>query len=141
MKKTHIRVLALCLALVMLAVTACSCGGSGKTMMSIGKQKLSINIYELMLSRYRGTMEYNYPEAAKSDFWDIVIDSKGTTYNDYFTASIYDNAKTYVCAMYVFEEIEKLTLPKGTLDVIDEEMKKMVDELIVAHGDYLPKFI
>ena len=129
MKKTHIRVLTLCLALVMLAVTACSCGGSGKTMMSIGKQKLSINIYELMLSRYRGTMEYSYPEAAKSDFWDIVIDSKGTTYNDYFTASIYDNAKTYVCAMYVFEEIEKLTLPKGTLDVIDEEMKKMVDEL------------
>ena len=129
MKKTSIRALALCLAMIMLAVTFCSCGGSGKTMMSIGKQTLSVNMYELMLSRYRGTMEYSYPDAAKNEFWDIVIDSTGTTYNDYFTASILDNAKTYVCAMYVFEEIEKLTLPKGTLDVIDEEMQKMVDEL------------
>ena len=78
MKKTHIRALALCLALIMLSLTVCSCG-SGKTMMSIGKQSLSINMYELMLSRYRGTMEYSYPEAAKSEFWDIVIDSTGTT--------------------------------------------------------------
>lgn len=129
MKKTHIRALSLCLCALMLVVTLISCGSSGKTMMSIGDQKLSINMYQLMLSRYRGTMEYSYPEAAKDEFWDIVIDSTGTTYNDYFTASIYDNAKTYVCAMYVFEEIEKLTLPKGTLDVIDEEMEKMVEEL------------
>ena len=129
MKKTFIRALSLCLCLLMLATALCSCGSQGKTMMSIGDQTLSVNMYQLMLSRYRGTMEYSYPEAAKDDFWDIVIDSKGTTYNDYFTASIYDNAKTYVCAMYVFEEIEKLELPKGTVDVIDEEMKKMVDEL------------
>lgn len=129
MKKTFIRALSLCLCLLMLATALCSCGSRGKTMMSIGDQTLSVNMYQLMLSRYRGTMEYSYPEAAKDDFWDIVIDSKGTTYNDYFTASIYDNAKTYVCAMYVFEEIEKLELPKGTVDVIDEEMKKMVDEL------------
>ncbi len=120
-------VLGLCLAVLSLSLVGCS--GSGKTMMSIGDQTLSINMYELMLSRYRGTMEYSYPEAAKNDFWDIVIDSSGTTYNDYFTASIYDNAKTYVTAMYVFDEVEKLKLPDGTLDVIDEEMEKMVDEL------------
>ena len=100
MKKTHIRARSLCLCALMLVVTLISCGSSGKTMMSIGDQKLSINMYQLMLSRYRGTMEYSYPEAAKDEFWDIVIDSTGTTYNDYFTASIYDNAKTYVCAMY-----------------------------------------
>lgn len=129
MKKTHIRVLSLCLCVLMLATALLSCGSSGKTMMSIGKQELSVNMYQLMLSRYRGTMEYSYPEAAKDDFWNIVIDSTGTTYNEYFTASIFDNAKTYVAAMYVFEEIEKLELPKGTVDVIDEEMKKMVDEL------------
>lgn len=129
MKKTPIRALAILLALMMLVCALGSCSRSGKTMMSIGDQKLSINMYQLMLSRYRGTMEYSYPEAAKDEFWDIVIDSTGTTYNDYFTASIYDNAKTYVCAMYVFDEIEKLTLPKGTLDVIDEEMEKMVEEL------------
>ena len=129
MKKTYIRLLALCLCLLTLAASLLSCGTSGKTLASIGKQKISVNMYQLMLSRYRGTMEYSYPDAAKNEFWDIVIDSTGTTYNDYFTASILDNAKTYVCAMYVFEEIEKLTLPKGTLDVIDEEMQKMVDEL------------
>ena len=129
MKKTPIRVLSLCLCVILLAAALLSCGSSGKTMMSIGKQTLSVNMYQLMLSRYRGTMEYSYPEAAQDQFWDIVIDSTGTTYNDYFTASIYDNAKTYVAAMYVFEEVEKLELPKGTVDVIDEEMQKMIDEL------------
>ena len=87
MKKTPIRALAILLALMMLVTALGSCGRSGKTMMSIGDQKLSINMYQLMLSRYRGTMEYSYPEAAKNEFWDIVIDSTGTTYNDYFTAS------------------------------------------------------
>lgn len=129
MKKTYVRALALCLSVLLLAASFFSCGNSGKTMMSIGGQELSVNMYQLMLSRYRGTMEYSYPEAAQDQFWDIVIDSNGTTYNDYFTASIYEDAKTYVCAMYVFEEIEKLELPKGTLDVIDEEMEKMVQEL------------
>lgn len=129
LKKTKTRVLSLCLCLLMLLSCFSACGTSGKTMMSIGKQELSINMYQLMLSRYRGTMEYSYPEAAKSEFWDIVIDSTGTTYNDYFTASIYDNAKTYVAAMYIFEEVEKLELPEGTLNVIDEEMKAMVTEL------------
>ncbi|MBQ7321817.1 MAG: peptidylprolyl isomerase [Clostridia bacterium] len=129
MKKTYIRLLALCLCLFTLAASLLSCGTSGKTLASIGKQKISVNMYQLMLSRYRGTVEYSYPEAAQNDFWDIVIDSSGTTYNDYFTATILDNVKTYACAMYVFEEIEKLKLPDGTLDVIDEEMRKMVDEL------------
>ena len=129
MKKTLIRVLSLTLCALMLASSLLACGTSGKTMMSIGKQELSINMYQLMLSRYRGTIEYSYPEAAQDQFWDIVIDSTGTTYNDYFTASILENAKTYVAAMYVFEEVEKLELPKGTIDVIDEEMKKMVEEL------------
>lgn len=129
MKKTHIRLLTVMLCIAMLCGVLSGCGSSGKTMMSLGKQTLSINMYELMLSRYRGTMEYSYPEAAKEDFWNIVIDSSGVTYNDYFTASILDNAKTYICAMYVFEEIEKLELPKETIAEIDEEMQTMVDEL------------
>ena len=131
MKKTYVRALALCLSVLLLAASLFSCGNSGKTMMSIGGQELSVNMYQLMLSRYRGTMEYSYPEAAQDQFWDIVIDSNGTTYNDYFTASIYEDAKTYVCAMYVFEEIEKLELPKGTLDVIDEEMEKISKHFVI----------
>lgn len=128
-KKTYIRLLSLLLCVAMLCGTMTACGGGGETMMKLGDQKLSVNIYELMLSRYRGTMEYSYPDAAQDQFWDIVIDSSGVTYNDYFTASILDNAKTYICAMYVHDEVEGLTLPEETIKGIDEELRTMIDEL------------
>ena len=116
------------MSLMLLVGLLASCG-SGKTLMTIGKEKLSVNMYRLMLSRLRGTMEYSYTEASGDAFWNIVIDSSGKTYNEYFTQSVLENAKTYLCAMYVFDEVEKLTLPESTVTSIEEEIDSMILDL------------
>lgn len=127
MKKTIRRLLALLLCISLLSVALLGCG-SGKTLMSLDGCDLSLNIYRLMLSRLRGTMEYNYSEAANSTFWDIIIDADGTTYNDYFTASVLENAKTYLAAVYVHDKVEKMTLPESTLTAIDEEIAGLMND-------------
>ena len=80
MKKRLIRLGALMLALLTLVMSAVSCS-SGKAVMSLGKQKISSNLYELYLSRQKGTLctTYYYGAKAKYDeFWETTIDTDGT---------------------------------------------------------------
>lgn len=133
MKKTTLRITAAVLALVMLCLSAVSCS-SGKTLMSLGKQSISLNLYELYLSRQKGTLctTYYYGSKAKYDeFWQTTISVDGTTYNDYWTSYILECAKIYLAALYMFEEEYKLELPQSAMNEVQEKL----DELILTDGD------
>lgn len=133
MKKRLIRPIALILALLTVVMSAVSCS-SGATAMSLGKQKISSNLYELYLSRQKGTLctTYYYGAKAKYDeFWETTIDTDGTTYNDYWTSYMVECIKIYLAALYMFEEEEKLTLPASYTDQIEEELY----ELVIGDGD------
>ncbi len=130
MKLKFISLICLLLAVLMLTVS-CS---SGNALMSLGKQDISLNLYELYLSRQKGTLctAYYYgAEAAKDSFWDTQISTDGTTNNKYWTEYILQCVKIYLAAMYMYEEEYDLSLP----DSAEEAVKEKLDELVATDGE------
>lgn len=130
-KKTYfgrffVRTLACVLALMLCGMLLAACSSGGETLMKLGSHKLSVNVYELLLSRMKGTLARTFgTDVLKDSFWNTTISTDGTTYNDYFTASVLDNAKTYLVALYLFDYYG-LELPDSTIEAIDEEMEGLV---------------
>ena len=119
LKKYAPRILAFILVLSMLLVGMIGCSSSGETLMKLGDQELSVNMYELLLSRMKGTLMYNGHPTDSADFWNTIISTQGSTYNDYFCLSIQDEAKKMLIKLYLFEEVYELTLPQSNYDAID----------------------
>ena len=119
-KKVLLRITLCVMALLLMLTAVVGCSSKGDTLMQIGKQKLTVNMYELLLSRMKGTLTYNdYPTDSES-FWDTIISTQGATYNDYFCLSMQQEAKLMLVKLYLFEEVYKLTLPEKNYAEIDE---------------------
>lgn len=132
MKKTILRIVCCLLAVVTLGLSLTGC--SSDKVLTLSKQSISLNLYELYLSRQKGTLctTYYYGSKAKyDDFWQTTISTDGTTYNDYWTAYILQCVKSYLAALYMFEEEYKLTLPQSAIDEVDEKLA----ELVTGDGD------
>lgn len=130
MKKSIVRGVALILSLVMVAVCFAGCGSKGKTLMVLDqdgtKVKLSVNLFQLYLSRLKGQMAVAGEDVLNSNYWDAWISQDGTTRNDQYTNYILEEAKTYLAALYLFEKND-LKLPNETLDAIDAELAELMD--------------
>ena len=130
MKKIIKRVATVAVCILLLVSCLAGCSQKGKTLMELDGETLSLNTYMLFLSRIKGTLSStaNFGSSASKDsFWDIVMNSDGTTtYNDYYCNMVLDSAKAYLAAMYIFEE-EGLKLPKEYKDAINEEMDRLVE--------------
>lgn len=124
MRRALCLVLVLCMTLTMLL--SCS-SGKGKTLMRLGDTTLSVNLYELMLSRMKGTLAYNDYEVDSDEFWDYIWNAEGATYNDYFLESIREAAKTTLVKLYLFEEVYDLTLPQSKIDEVDVYMADLLE--------------
>ena len=132
MKKNSFLGKALCLVLALVTVL-CMCIGcsnsSGKPLLKLGDTSLSVNIYELYLSRMKGMLCSGayFGETAKPDgFWDTWYDvAKKQTYNDFYSDIVLEDAKTYLAIMNVYEE-EGLELPKSTVEKVDKEIEEMM---------------
>ncbi len=118
------------LALVLSASCLFGCSSLGEPMMTLGDSELSVNLVTLFLSRYKGVLSVSLSESQTDSFWDTIVDNKqGVTNNDLYTEAGFNMAKTYLAALYVFEQ-RGLSLPDETLDAVDER----IDELIDAAG-------
>ena len=126
-QRVLLRVLSLFILLVLSLSVLVSCAGAkGKTMLTYDSGKITVNEYELLLSRMKGTVARVNNNAVKDSFWDTTIGLDGTTYNDYFTAQVLDTAKTYAIALELFEQ-NKLELPKSAIDAVDKEMDGLLN--------------
>ncbi|MBQ8344966.1 MAG: hypothetical protein IJY42_01725 [Clostridia bacterium] len=124
--KTMVAVLlSLCLLLASLA----GCGAKGKTLLELEGSELSVNLFTLFLSRMKGNLcsSYSFGESALSpSFWDIQMNENGQTYNDYYTDKVLSDSKTYLAALYLFEE-QGLKLPDSYVQEIDAELQEMLE--------------
>ncbi len=133
MKRNVTRVIAFLSALIMIVTCFAGCADKGEPLMKIEDSEISVNLFKLYLSRMKGMLcsSYSFGAAATKDsFWDTIASADGTTYNDVYTEAVLDNAKTYLCALYEFDQ-RGLKLPKATVDEIDED----IDELIEYYAD------
>ena len=140
--RSLIRAVSLLLVSLLLLGALTSCASRGKTLLTLDKDgvkvTLSVNVYEFMLSRWKGACiqgqaSENGITADKEAFWDMIDKFNGSdlqTRNDFYNSAILENCKTVLAALWLFEK-EGLALGKETLDTIDEYM----DELVTSYGD------
>jgi hypothetical protein len=110
-----------------LALSLVCCGSSGRTLMTLGDQSMTVNTYELLLSRMKGTLEYSGYPTDEDAFWDQIVSTKGATYDDFFCDSIQNEAKKILVQLYLFEQVYDLTLPQARYDAVDQLMSDILE--------------
>ena len=125
--KKIIRIAACLLAAVMMTLSFASCDGTGNTVMELGGTVITENMIEFWLSRYKAQFVWYYGDIICQQydldnieqFWHIEDENgSGKTYDEIMSEFIYENAETYLCALYLFDQYG-LSLPKETEDEID----------------------
>lgn len=130
------KITAFALALLLLSLSLVGCGGLGTPVMELGGTEITANMIEFWLSRYKAQFVYYYGDAVCSQygldnveqFWPIAADeSTGQTYDDVMSGFIYENAETYLCSLYLFDQFG-LSLPKETEDDVDDYIAQLLEE-------------
>ena len=141
MKKMFVRITAIFVVLLMLALPLSSCT-SGKKLLTLkadGKTySISVNLYELMLSATKGNLDaYNYTlqglRPSQDAFWEIMDTYDGKTFetsNDFYRKKVLDDCKSYLLSLYLFDKFD-LELSESA----KEEIEDLMDELIKTDGD------
>ncbi len=141
MKRSMFRLAALTLALLMCLLTVTSCASSGKKLLTLKKDGISVsfsvNLYQLLLSRSKGTLcaanvTQNGVTAAYNAFWDYQDKFDGVnfqTYAEYYQNIVLNTCKANLVALYLFER-EGLSLTDAQL----EQISKMMQELVRTDG-------
>ena len=128
MKRCTIKLLLLLVVCSLCLGTLAGCSGKhGKTLLSLEDTTLSVNIYQLLLTRMKGTLAKHQYQVDSDAFWATVVDKNGSTYNDYFRLTILENAKTYVVGAYLFDHVYGLTLSDDAIAAIDAELAEFVE--------------
>ncbi|MBO5293902.1 MAG: hypothetical protein J6B71_01445 [Clostridia bacterium] len=142
MKKTLLRLTALLTACLLLLLTATACASQGKALLTLEKDgikvSLSVNLYQLMLSRAKGNLVANGITAngitADQDaFWNYSAKFDGEniqTQDEYYLASVLNTCRNYLVVLYLFEK-EGLTLSSAA----EEEIEDRLEELILTDGE------
>ncbi len=123
MKTTLRRVAAVCLAagLAIGSVTSLVSCSNTQAIATLGDQEITVHMYQFLLSRIKGTLGRNGYSVTSDDFWNTVVESDGTTYDEFFRETALSQVREYLAALALFEE-EGLTLPQSEYDRIDEEI-------------------
>ncbi len=120
----------LILAIVGMLCVTCfvSCSSTGKKLMELEDEEISVNMIMFMMSRMKGSIVASVGTKAESNsYWDTVMNaSTGQTYDAYYTEQVIESAKTYIAALHMFDELG-LELSKETKDEIDAEMDRLVE--------------
>jgi len=128
MKKT-IKLIVVALVLCLLFATVVSCKANNKPVMSIDGKTLSLNTYEFLLSRMKGTLYYYGFDVTSDSFWKTIISADGMTYDDYFSTSVLEQASRYVIADYLFDENGQSFTEED-----EETVDKLMNTLVEAAG-------
>lgn len=140
-KKLLIGVVALVLVCAIVLIAVLSCSSSGKPVMTLEKDgikvTLSVNLYELMLTRMKGVLyvsgfTHNGLDPTSPLFWDYQDTFDGKTFqsiDDYYCDLVLENCRTYIAVLYLFEKhVGKLS------DADEAAIDKLMDELVLTDG-------
>ena len=129
------RIIAILLASLLLILPLAGCSSFGEPVMELGGTEITANMIEFWLSRYKAQFIYYYGDAVCAQyglkdiekFWSIKSDTDSDkSFDDVMSEFIYENAKTYLCSLYLFEQFG-LSLPKETEKEIDDYMQELMD--------------
>ena len=127
MKKKLVAVLA---ALLCCVVLFSACASHGKTLIKAGKEEISVNVFQLYLSRMKGSLAQSGANVTSESYWKGYISIDHTTVAEYYTAQVLEGLKHIAAAMILFEK-KDLKLPQSTIDEIDA----WIEEVIATDGE------
>ncbi len=127
MKTIIRRSMALLLGLSLLtgSLALTGCADRGPTLAELEGNEISVNLYQFMLSRVKGTLSRAGYSVGSDAFWDTIVDANNTTYDEYFRQAALTDTRRYLAALVLFEEYD-LTLPESEYDRIDKELEEYV---------------
>lgn len=120
-----VKSIAVILALSLICCFFVSCSSYGKPIMTLADKSISVNVYQLLLSRMKDNVETYYDKATTSSFWDTKISLDGSTYADFFEASVLEQASLYLSAEYLFDR-NGLILEDERVEKVDALMETLV---------------
>lgn len=127
--KKIMKILSFLLVMCLVFGACISCSSKGEVMMSFEEKTLSVNAYELLLSRMKGALyTYGY-EVDKGSFWKTVISADGMTYDDYFCITIMEEASRYLIADHLFD-----LYGLSVTEKMESELEKVMDSLVEKAG-------
>lgn len=134
MKKNRMikRLIPRAVAIVLMLATLCVCVVSCSEyqvkdpVLEYGEHKISLAMYEFMLSRMKGSLARNKYDVNSEEFWSKTHAGTDMTNEEYYHDSILTTCKNYLAALIMFEQ-NGYTLPESTLADIDEEISFYID--------------
>ena len=124
------KLLALVAALLCCVMLFSACASHGKTLLTAGKEEISVNVFQLYLSRMKGSLAQSGAAVTSDAYWKTYISTDHTTTAEYYTTQVLEGLKHIAAAMILFEK-ENLKLPQSIVDEIDA----WIDELIATDGE------
>ncbi|MBQ8396635.1 MAG: peptidylprolyl isomerase [Clostridia bacterium] len=128
MKRFNRAVRALCAVLAIVLCLGCmaGCSSRGEVVMELGNQSITANMYAFWLARYKAFFVYYYMNNQESDeMWNLAVGENGKTLNETFTDYVKDNARTYVAALYLYDQYG-LKLSAAAKQQIEDDMAELV---------------
>lgn len=123
------RITVLVAALLATLLLFSSCASHGKTLIKAGKEEISVNVFQLYLSRMKGSLAEAGYAVADEKYWNTYISTDHVTTADHYTSRVLEGLKHIAAAMILYEEYG-LKLPKETVEEIDA----WIDDLIEIDG-------
>ncbi len=125
MKKTMIAVLALLLTLCLLLG---GCANHGQTMIEAGDSEISVNVFQLYLSRMKGSLASAGENVGSADYWKQYVNLDGQTYSEFYTQQVLSGLKQIAAALYLYDALG-LSLESGAEDAIDQWIDALIEQV------------
>ena len=127
MKKITTTLLALLLALIFVLG---GCSAHGATLITAGDNEISVNVFQLYLSRMKWSLYAAGENVNNSNYWQQYITLDGMTYNDHYTTHVLTGLKQIADALYLYDEMG-LSLSEQDEATIDA----LIEAYIAQDGD------
>lgn len=120
----------LILLLLTLCLLLCGCENHGATMITAGDGEIevSVNVFQLYLSRMKGSLHASGEKVNDSEYWETFIALDGETRKDYYTNHVLEGLRQQVAALLLYEELG-LSLSEEEEEAIDEWIDALIEEV------------
>ena len=123
MKKITLALLALLLAL---SFVLSGCSAHGVTLITAGDNQISVNVFQLYLSRMKWSLYATGENVNNPNYWNQYITLDGKTYNEHYTSQVLEGLKQISAALYLYDELG-LSLSAEDEALIDELIETFIE--------------
>lgn len=117
------------LALLLVLCTLTGCASHGKTLLSVGNEEISIHVYQLYLSRMKGTLASAGEKVNDANYWKTILSvESGETVGQHYTNQVFEGLRQIAAALYLYNELG-LKLSGEELDAIDAWIDTLIEEV------------